>query len=261
MSGAPPAPDSLAVLGVGALAEAIVDGLCRDGEGPTIVLSPRNAERAARLAERHSSVTVAADNQAAIDAASVVVVCVRPQVAEEVLGALRFRPDHEVVSVMAATSLERLAALVSPAGEVSRSVPAPAVADGRGVTPVFPAGSAADRLFARLGRSVVLGDEPQLDATQTAASTVATFLAYLATASGWLVEQGVDAEQARVILSGLFAGVAEELPGASSFEALRAEHATPGGLNDRLERRLRTAGLFDLVSQGLDGLRSDPLGG
>src|SRR3954449_6989673 len=90
------------VLGVGALGAAIVTGLCEDAsDPPRVLLSPRNAEIATSLAERFASVTVAADNQAVVDGAELVLVCVRPQVAHEVLAALSFPADRVVVSAVA----------------------------------------------------------------------------------------------------------------------------------------------------------------
>jgi len=61
------------VLGVGSIATAIVNGLC-DGvvEPPKIVLSPRNAERAAELVGRLPSVRLATDNQQVVDDSDVV---------------------------------------------------------------------------------------------------------------------------------------------------------------------------------------------
>ena len=72
-----PAVTSYGVIGVGAIAAAIVTGLCEDVEdAPEVLLSPRNAEIAAGLAHRFPTVEVAADNQAVVDGASVVIVCV-----------------------------------------------------------------------------------------------------------------------------------------------------------------------------------------
>ena len=70
---------SYGVLGVGSIATAIVIRLC-DGvvEPPEIVLSPRNAERAADLAAQLPSVRVATDNQQVVDGCDVVVVCLLP---------------------------------------------------------------------------------------------------------------------------------------------------------------------------------------
>ena len=82
-----------AYVGVGALASAIVTGLCEGvADPPTIVLSPRNAEASAALAARYGSVTVAADNQAVVDAADLVIVTLRRAHAD-VLGELTWRPE------------------------------------------------------------------------------------------------------------------------------------------------------------------------
>ena len=90
------------VLGVGAIGAAIVTGLCENvDEAPEVLLSPRNAGIAAGLARRFASVQVAAGNQAVVDGARVVVVCLRPQVAQSVLAELRFPADRVVISAMA----------------------------------------------------------------------------------------------------------------------------------------------------------------
>ena len=115
------------------------------------MLSPRNAERAQALAERHATVTVAADNQAVIDAADVVVLAVRPQ-DRAVLGELRFN-QRPVVSLLAGVTHAELAPLVAPAREIRRAIPLPDVARRTGVTPIQPDDSAAPPL-----RRALLGE-------------------------------------------------------------------------------------------------------
>ena len=83
------------VLGVGAIGAAIVTGLCENvDDAPQVLLSPRNAGIAAGLTQRFATVDVAEDNQAVVDGAPVVIVCVRPQVAHTVLAELRFPADR-----------------------------------------------------------------------------------------------------------------------------------------------------------------------
>src|SRR5918997_1806918 len=94
-------PADYGVLGVGAIAEAIVTGACSADQPPTMLLSPRNAARAAALSERFSSVGVGADNQAVIDRSSVAILAVRPQDAEAVLEEVTFREGQRVISLMA----------------------------------------------------------------------------------------------------------------------------------------------------------------
>lgn len=243
------------VIGVGSLAEAIVTGLSDvESPAPTILLSPRNPDRSSRLAGRFPNVRVAESNQAAVSDSRTVVLCVRPQDADDAIGPLDFTPDQQVVSVMARLSVADLTTLVAPATEISRALPSPAIAERKGFTPLFPAGSAADRLFDLLGGSMVLAEEQLLDAAGTAAATVASHFSYLQVTSGWLADRGVDRATADAFIASVFAGVGRELVGVSDLTSLAAAHATPGGTNEGLERHLREAGFFATLSRGLDEL-------
>jgi pyrroline-5-carboxylate reductase len=242
------------LLGVGEIAAAIVTGLCLD-DPPTIVLSPRNAARAAALADRHPSVSVAADNQTVIDSCDVLVIALRPEDGRTVLPTLDFRPGQPVISLLAGVSIDELAELVAPATDLARAIPLPPVARRTGVTPVHPATEAATALFDRLGGAAVVEDIRAFEAMSAASGTIAAHLAYLATISGWLTEQGVAPEEASRYVGSMFAGLADELGG--DLEAVAAAHATPGGLNERFAARLEEAGTLELVRRSLDAILAD----
>ncbi|KQY58436.1 hypothetical protein ASD11_01865 [Aeromicrobium sp. Root495] len=243
----------LAVIGVGSLAEAVVEGLCADPVGaPTIALSPRNAGRSRRLAERHSSCRVAGSNQDAVDAAGTVLLAVRPQDAPEVLADLTFGPDHAVVSLMASVPLAQLARLVAPATDVSRALPMTAVAGRDATTPVFPAGSRAEQLFAGLGEALPCPDERAIDAASAASATVAAYFSYVDTVGRWLADQGVEPEAAGRYVARIFASVSAELGQDEDLATLLVAHATPGGLNERIERTLRDTGFYARLETTID---------
>jgi pyrroline-5-carboxylate reductase len=116
----------LGFIGTGAITSAIVTGLnALDAGQDVISVSPRNAEVAAGLAVRFPNVAVAASNQAVLDGSDVVMLAIRPHLTGEVLSDLRFRPDHQVISLMAITPLERVSTLVAPASKVVRALPLP----------------------------------------------------------------------------------------------------------------------------------------
>src|SRR3546814_12197537 len=123
-------PPRLGLIGTGTVAAAIVEGLAMSGNEP-ILLSPRNADSAADLASRFSHVGVASDNQAVIDDSDLVILAVRPQIADAVLGPLRFRPDHRILILIATVSLARLRAWPAPAVQVVRAGPLPPGAPSR----------------------------------------------------------------------------------------------------------------------------------
>jgi pyrroline-5-carboxylate reductase len=243
-------------LGVGAIATAIVRGLC-DGaaDAPPVLLSPRNAERAARLAADLPTVRVAPDNQAVVDASDVVVVCLRPADAADVLAGLDFRAGQAVVSAVAGLPVARLAALVAPATDVARCIPLPAVATRAGTTPVHPLTPAATALFDPLGGALPVDDEVAFESLAAASATVAAYFGHLGTIAGWLVAHGVPALEARRYVAATFAALSDELtsPG-SDFPALAQVHATPGGLNEQFARSLDEAGVPDAVRAGLDAV-------
>ena len=244
------------VLGVGSIASAIVTGLC-DGaaDPPDVVLSPRNAERAAALAARLPSVRVATSNQAMVDASDVVVLCVLPDHATEVLSDLRFRAGQSVVSAMAGVHLARLTELVAPAQDVARSMPVRSVAHRQSVTPVHPVTQAATDLFSRLGGSMGVTDELAFESVAAASATVAAYFRYLGTIADWLCSQGIEQDDARRYVADTFAALTDELRSPSvDFATLVRTHITPGGLNEQFARDLEEAGTYDAVRLGLDAL-------
>lgn len=240
------------IVGVGAIAEAIVTGLCASDDPPAFTLSPRNAEIATALAERFATVEVAADNQAVLDAAPVVLLCVRPQIAREVLAGLRFRADHVVISVMAGISIDELKSLIAPASDVCRCIPLPAVARRAGITPVHPPQPTAKALFDRLGSAVEVPELAAYDGFAVASATMASHFEFLRTVSGWLTLHGVPGDDADRYLAAVFADLGNTLETRHDFEHLARDHATPGGINEYLQSMLTEAGVYDEVRTGLD---------
>jgi pyrroline-5-carboxylate reductase len=241
------------VIGVGAIAQAIVTGLCESVESPpAVVLSPRNAEVAGALAKRYETVTIAASNQAVLDAAPVVLVCLRPQVARDVLAELRFAPAHVVISAMAGISIDELKRLIAPATEVARCIPLPGVARRAGITPVHPPQATAQALFDRLGGAVEVPDIAAYDAFAVATATIAAHFEYLRTISTWLAAHGVAADAADRYVAATFADLATTLADHHDFEHLARDHATVGGINELFLNTLTERGVYDEVRAGMD---------
>lgn len=244
------------VLGVGSIAAAIVTGLC-DGvaDPPDVLLSPRNAERATDLAARLPSVRVASDNQDVVDDSDVVIVCLLPVHATDVLSGLKFRADQAVVSAIAGLHLARLAELVAPVTDVARSIPLPAVATRGSVTPVHPATAVATGIFDRLGGTMEIADEIAYESVASASATVAAHFRYLGTIADWLSGQGIPRADAHRFVAATFAALSTELDSPEpDFVALTRAHMTPGGLNEQFARDIAAAGTYDAVRVGLDSV-------
>lgn len=243
--------DSLGFVGTGTIASAIVEGLRAAGVDAPILLSPRNAETAARLAARHAGVRVAESNQAVLDGSGMVMLAVRPQIAGAVLPALRFRPDHHVVSLIAAVSLDALRAVAAPARRIARAVPLPAVAMLRGPTAIFPDDAPVRALFDRLGSAIVLAEEAEFDLFSAATGAMASYFAFAGTIARWMERGGINPAKARAFTGQMLEGLALTGPGRD-FAALADEHQTRGGLNEQVVRQVAPDGFIPTLDAALD---------
>ena len=221
-------------VGTGTITAAMVEGLRASGDATPILLSPRSAATAARLAASLPGVSVAASNQAVVEGASTVILSIRPQVAEEVTRALRFRPGQTLVSLVAATDLGTLRDWTGL--DAIRAVPLPFVAKCRGVTPVCPPEPQVLALFGRLGQAIPCRTAQDFDLLAVTSALMGSYFGILETAQIWAEAQGMAPQTARDYLAGLFASLGAEAQGTAPFARLREEFSTKGGLNEQMFR-------------------------
>lgn len=247
---------TIGFIGTGVITEAIITGLVKAGSLPDLVLvSSRGEEISRRLAKDHSAVRVCSDNQDIVDAADLVVLAIRPQIAEDVLRRLSFKPRQKVCSLIASLSLDRLRGWLGPIS-VFRAIPLPPVSELRGITAIYPADPIGVELFRSLGTVVTARTVEEFDAYACVSALMGTYFGILAAAEEWLSTRGVPQEDAHSYLAALFNGLsstAQEQRG-TSFNVLRAEHSTPGGLNAEAFEVFRTAGGQDALTRALNSV-------
>ena len=247
----------LGFIGTGAIAEAMIEGLCGVG-GFTgeIAVSERSAERSARLAGRHANVRVESDNQALVDACDWVVLAVLPDQAVDVASDLKFRADHKILAVVAGLTQADLAPAVAPATDIHRAIPMPPIERGLGPIPVFPPDAELEALFATVGTPVPVADERQIQAFFAVSGLMAAFFETVASTATWLEGEDVPPREAALYASAMFHALAALAADADAegLQGLAPECLTEGGLNDQVLRELREAGWFDALKGRLDRL-------
>jgi pyrroline-5-carboxylate reductase len=246
----------LGFIGTGEITASVVTGLSASGGAHSIWLSPRNAAMAQELANRFDGISVATSNQEVLENSDVIVIAVRPGVVRDVVSGLRFRPEHQVISVVAGLSLRSLAELVAPAVRIARAVPLPSAAKRLSPTAIYPPDPTAVEIFAAVGTVFPVKREKDFDAMSASSATIASYLAFTETIASWLEQQDVSGTQARDYIAQLFYGVtsgAVEAP-ERGFQAVAATYATAGGLNEQLLRHLSEHGFLTRVTEGLDAV-------
>lgn len=247
----------LGFVGTGEITSAMVTGLSSsDAELHSIRLSPRNLAIATDLANRFPNVSIASSNQDVLEHCDTVVIAVRPQVARSALSELRFRPDHCLISVVSALSLQSVSALVAPATRITRAVPLPSTAKRIGPTAIYPPDRLVDDLFAAIGTVFAVETEDEFEAMCAATATIASYYAFIDGVASWLARNSVPEAKARDYVGRMFLGVTSTAVGAPerSFQSLASDHATAGGINEQFLRHLVEHGLLKSVSEGLDAV-------
>ena len=224
---------SIGIIGVGHLAGYLVEGLRRAGDGPVIVLSPRNAGKSRVLAERFDA-RVAADNAHVVEEADTVILATRPAQAVQAATGLPWRAGQVLICVAAGIPLDALAPVAGPA-TVVRAMPISCAAIGESPTSLYPDGPEARALFERLGPVHALPDETSFEAASVLGAFYGWVYAMLAEVTAWTEGHGVPSRTARDLVAETARGATGMIldrPGeslAAMLETLR----TPGGITNR----------------------------
>lgn len=251
-----PGDPVLGFVGTGTIASAIVIGLCSRRTWPRrIVLSPRSAKVASKLASRFNQVRVATSNQEVVDASDVVFLAVRPQLAEQAIAPLKFRAEQRIISLIATFSRDRVASLVSPAQAITCAVPQPTAAARMSPTAIFPPDPFTSMLFNRLGVTFEATTEREFQALFATTAAMASFFTLLDTLASWLVSQRIAPAVARDYITKMFHGLATVPDGSTLLlSELAAEFKTKGGLNEQVANELEGSGMFAAWSVALDNI-------
>ncbi|ANI37938.1 pyrroline-5-carboxylate reductase [Mycolicibacterium vaccae 95051] len=283
----------IAIIGGGSIGEALLAGLLRAGrQVKDLVVAEKYPERAKYLSERYSVlVTTVAD---AVDAATYVVVAVKPGDVQHVIGdiadtAARAESDaaeQVFVSVAAGVSTSFYENRLPAGSPVVRVMPNAPMLVGGGVSAVAPGRFATaehvkevSQLFDAVG-GVLTVTESQMDAVTAVSGSGPAYFFLMVEA---LVDAAVDAGLARTVatdlvvqtMAGSAAMLLEHLDEAAAAAAaspatamntsaaqLRATVTSPGGTTAAGLRELERGGLRAAVGNAVEAAkkRSEQLG-
>jgi len=236
---------TLGVIGSGHFASYFIAALRRGGYESSILLSPRNANIAAKLANDHHC-QIAASNGDVLARADVILLSVRPQQAAEAFAGLHWERHHTALSAIAGIRLDDLRRLLPGVGAVHVIMPGPYIEAVPGPIPLCPPAPELMPLLACAGEVVPLATEAALEAA-TLSLCASIWIFDLANAvAGEITRHGLEPSTARALTLGNFAGVAGLALARpqESLAAISASFAT--------ERTFTKAGLDYLKARGFD---------
>ena len=244
----------IAILGTGKIGESLLAGLLSSGwrEPSDIVVTGRREERLQELHERHG-VEGTLSNAEAVDGAGLVVIAVKPQDFDTLLGEIGslLKPEQTVLSVAAAIPTSLIETSVARGVPVVRAMPnAPALVH-EGMAGVCAGAHAGDEhldlaedVLSHLG-AVARVPERYMDAVTAVSGSGPAYFALLAEA---MIEAGIllglSRETSTQLVVQTMLGTAKLLRDEEIHPVeLRETVTSPGGTTIRAIRELEQAGV------------------
>ena len=244
------------VIGTGVIAVPLVRSLLRRFPELTIVVSPRSADVAASLAAESPRVSVASGNQAVLEQADTVLLCLLARVAREVLPGLTFHSEHQVISVMVDYPVAALLSDCQPCTQIEMTIPLPFIETGDCPLPCYPSANIISSLYGDDNAIVVLESEGAMQPYIAATGIVAQFVQGIDTAADWLGAQTGNAAGAESYVLNMLAGYlhATRRDGNSRLKQVLQDLSTEGGLNAQLLKAMHDSRHYEHLRHELDVL-------
>jgi pyrroline-5-carboxylate reductase len=254
----------LAILGGGNMGRALIGGMLRRGTRPEHITVGESSPAAREALSAEFGVQSTADNAAAVEPASVIVLAVKPQIAGAVLAPLqpalqRARPV--VISIAAGIRLEALESWCGAGVPVVRAMPNRPAFVGAGATGLFaPASLAgahrevAERVMQAVGEVIWVAAEDDLDVvTALSGSGPAYFFLLAELLTQGAIDLGLEPEAARRLAIATLHGAGQLAhAGDGDLARMRAEVTSKGGTTEAAVKAFEAADLRGSVARALE---------
>jgi pyrroline-5-carboxylate reductase len=248
----------ISFLGGGHMARALIQGLLRQGYAAAqLRVGEPLAEQRSSL-QREFGLTALADNRAALEGASLVVLAVKPQQLPALLAELAPQLQRQRALLLSIAAGARLADLAGrcPGVGLVRAMPNRAALVGAGATALFAAADVdaaartrAEQVCAAVGRTVWVQRESDLDIVTALSGSGPAYFFQLAehlAAAGTAL--GLDAATAGLLATQTLCGAGALAAGSATLAEQRAAVTSKGGTTAAALAVLAAGGFDKLVS-------------
>ncbi|MDR2138557.1 MAG: pyrroline-5-carboxylate reductase [Tannerella sp.] len=257
----------ITIIGAGNMGGAIACGLAagtkvKPGD---IICSDCSSAALANVSGKYPAIRTTADNREAAGEADMVVIAVKPWLAEDVLHEIRSVLDYRrqlIVSIVAGITFEQLTRFLEKEREeppaLFRLIPNTAVSVQNSMTFISARGASQEQtdavvsIFSELGATMLVAERLMAAGTALASCGIAYAFRYIRAAMEGGVELGFYPEQAKdIVLQTLKGAVAVLQAGGAHPEAEIDKVSTPGGITIRGLNEMEQAGFTAAVVRGL----------
>ena len=253
-------------IGAGSIATAIIKSLVELGN-VNVVASRRSTYELEKLHETYGIETTT-DNRYVAATSDTLVLCVKPQILDDVVRELDSITADRILSIAAGKNIKRLEELL-PGRKIIRCMPTVGILYASGVT-VYALNQLCNESEATVVEYVFGGDDKvfKIDEEAMNAATVpACYIGLLARQLGAieqvLVQQGLGEMTARKLLIGSLCTEAQLVMTGMSFVEIYRRVASPGGATEAAQKKSEELKIYDALQQAAIAAieRCEKLGG
>tara|TARA_B110000503_G_scaffold85373_1_gene129820 strand:+ start:58552 stop:59397 length:846 start_codon:yes stop_codon:yes gene_type:complete len=253
----------IAFVGAGNMASSIIGGLIESGHPADYISAadpfPASLERLRTIAP----VAVFNDNAAAVAAADIIILAVKPQVMADAAGSIAaaVQSNHSlVISIAAGVTIASLQARLGPDAAIVRCMPNTPALVGCGASGLFANNNTiaqqrefAQRVLSAVGITCWVNSEPELDAiTALSGSGPAYFFLLTEAIVDAGVALGLSRDIATLLATQTGLGAARmALESDVDLAELRRRVTSPGGTTERAILSFEEDGLRDVVAKAM----------
>jgi pyrroline-5-carboxylate reductase len=254
----------LAFLGGGNMGRALIGGLLRRGTRPEHITVGESFPAARDSLATDFGIQATDDNAAAVESASVIVVAVKPQIAGNVLEALKpllQRTRPLVISIAAGIRIAALESWCGAGVPVVRAMPNRPALVGAGATGLYAPASvssaqrdSAEKVMQSAGEVVWVASEDLLDVvTALSGSGPAYFFLLAELLTQGATDLGLEPVAARRLAIATLHGAGQlAQAGDGDLVKMRAEVTSKGGTTEAAVKSLEAADLRGIVARALE---------
>lgn len=254
----------IAFIGAGNMTRSIISGLVNNAYPANLITASNPSIGKLTALQAEFAINVTQDNNAAVEAADVIVLAVKPQLMQQVcekLGEGNNLSNKLFVSIAAGITTARLQQMLGGAFPTVRTMPNTPSALGKGMTGLFADNTVqesdkqyAGDLMSQVGEIVWVEKESMIDGVIAAAgSSPAYFFLFLEAMQTEAERQGFEHQTARLMVQQAMLGAAEMVCHNPHLELseLRTQVTSKGGTTAKAIESFQQQGIEEVVANAM----------
>jgi pyrroline-5-carboxylate reductase len=256
---------TIAFLGAGNIAQAIMGGLIENGFAPG-AMTACDPVAACQDRAREKGIIVADSNDAAVESADVILLCVKPNVMLEMLSSLSVPLTGKLLISVAAGITTNAMTRELPAGTaIVRCMPNTPALVQTGMTAMFATSDVtagqqqqAENILSAVGQAIWVAEEHELDAvTAVSGSGPAYFFLMMESMIDAGIKEGLDRHTAsQLVLQTALGAARMAIENPADPGTLRQQVTSPGGTTQAAIEYFQAAGFEKIVSGAVGAARA-----